>query len=70
MINVNERIIPIEIKAGKTGSLRSLQLFLNEKNYDLGVRLSMTPLEMNHRVLSIPLYMISEIPRLVGAISG
>lgn len=70
VINVNERIIPIEIKAGKTGSLRSLQLFLNEKNYDLGVRLSMKPLEMNHRVLSIPLYMISEIPRLVGAISG
>jgi len=67
VINVNDRIIPIEVKAGKTGSLRSLQLFLNEKNYDLGIRLSMKPLEMNHRILSVPLYMISELPRLVAA---
>ena len=66
VINVNDRIIPIEIKAGKTGSLRSLQLFLNEKNYDLGIRLSLKPLEVNHRVLSVPLYMISEIPRLLN----
>ena len=66
VINVNDRIIPIEIKAGKTGSLRSLQLFLNEKNYELGIRLSLKPLEMNHRILSIPLYMIAEIPRLIA----
>ncbi len=65
VINVNDRIIPIEIKAGKTGSLRSLQLFLNEKNYDFGIRLSLKPFEVNHRVLSVPLYMIAEIPRLV-----
>lgn len=68
VINVNERIIPIEVKAGTTGSLRSLQLFLNEKNYDLGLRLSLKPLEMHQRVLSIPLYMISETQRLVSTI--
>lgn len=66
VINVNDRIVPIEIKSGKTGSLRSLQLFLNEKNYDMGIRLSLKPFEMNDRVLSVPLYMIAEIPRLVG----
>ena len=69
VINVNDRIIPIEVKAGKTGSLRSLQLFLNENNLDLGVRLSSKPLEMNHRVLSVPLYMIAEIPRLIELLS-
>lgn len=68
VINVNDRIIPIEIKAGKTGSLRSLQLFLNEKNYDLGIRLSLKPLEINHRVLSVSLYMIYEIPRLLATL--
>jgi predicted AAA+ superfamily ATPase len=66
VINVNDRIIPIEIKAGKTGSLRSLQLFLNEKNYSLGIRLSLKPLELNHRIFSVPLYMIAEIPRLIS----
>ena len=66
VINVNDSIIPIEVKAGKTGSLRSLQLFLNEKERDLGIRLSLKPLEMSPRVLSVPLYMVAEIPRLVG----
>ena len=69
VININEHIIPIEIKAGKTGSLRSLQLFLNEKNYTLGIRLSLKPLEINHRVLSVPLYMISEIPRILNELN-
>lgn len=68
IINVNEQIIPIEVKAGKTGSLRSLQLFLNEKHYPYGLRISLNPLEFSHRVLSVPLYMISEIPRLVTSI--
>lgn len=66
VINVSERIIPIEVKAGKTGSLRSLQLFLNEKNFPLGLRLSLKPLEMQGRIFSIPLYMIAEIQRLLS----
>jgi predicted AAA+ superfamily ATPase len=32
VINADDRIIPIEVKAGKTCGLRSLQLFLNERN--------------------------------------
>jgi len=65
VINVDDRIIPIEVKAGKTGSLRSLQLFLDEKSCAFGVRLSLKPLSFNNRVLSIPLYMIAELPRIV-----
>ena len=68
VININDRIIPIEVKAGKTGSLRSMQLFLNEKQYNLGVRLSLKPLEIYDRILSVPLYMIHETQRLVGEI--
>lgn len=68
VINVNERILPIEVKAGKTGSLRSLQLFLTEKERDFGIRLSLKPLAFENRVLSIPLYMIAEIPRLVEGV--
>ena len=68
VININDRIIPIEVKAGKTGSLRSMQLFLNEKQYNLGVRLALKPLEIYDRILSVPLYMIHETQRLVGEI--
>lgn len=58
-------IFPIEVKAGATGNLRSLQLFLNEKLLKLGVRISQRPLSLDKRVLSIPLYMIWELPRLI-----
>ena len=65
VLNVDENILPIEVKSGKTGSLRSLQLFLNEKNAKLGIRLSLKPLSFENRILSIPLYMIHELHRLV-----
>lgn len=68
VINLDKNIIPMEVKAGKTGSMRSLQVFLNEKSYPFGVRLSMQPLSFNNRVLSVPLYMIHELPRLIRAI--
>lgn len=32
------RIIPIEVKAGKSGTLRSLHYFLQDKSCKLGVR--------------------------------
>lgn len=64
-INVDSQIIPIEVKSGKTGTLRSLQVFLDEKKVPFGIRISLKPLEFHNRVLSVPLYMIQELPRLV-----
>ncbi len=68
VINVDDKIIPIEVKAGKTGSLKSLQIFLNEKSCDYGIRLSLKSLSFKNRILSIPLYMIAELPRIVRRI--
>ncbi len=63
---VGSQIIPIEVKAGTTGRLKSLQTLLQEKNLDLGVRVSQHPLGIKNGILSIPLYMISELPRLTS----
>ena len=60
-----KQIIPIEVKAGKSGKLRSLQQFLLKHPSDIGVRLSSLPLGMERNVLSVPLYMISELERLL-----
>jgi hypothetical protein len=62
----NSTILPIEVKAGTTGSLRSLQVFLNEKQLNIGIQISQKPLSFNNRILSIPLYMIAELPRMVA----
>ena len=59
------KIIPIEVKAGTTGQLKSLQLFMHEKMIPLGVRIAEHPLSFDGTLLSIPLYMVSELSRLV-----
>lgn len=54
---VNGRMVPVEVKSGKTGSLRSLQLFLESHPHSAwGVKISEQPLSKNHQLLSIPFY--------------
>lgn len=60
------QIIPIEVKSGATGTLRSLRLFLKENGASLGVRFSMHSLSFHENVLSIPLFAVEAMPRLVS----
>ncbi len=68
VINVGSDIVPIEVKAGATGRLKSLRIFMNEKKSPFGVKCSQQPLEQYGDILSIPLYMIHELPRLVKSV--
>lgn len=60
------RVIPIEVKSGTTGTLRSLRLFMNERNSPFGVRISQHPLSFSDGILSVPLYMIHELTRILA----
>ena len=62
----NNTIYPVEVKSGKSGRLRSLNRFMQTHQSVLGIRLSQLPLEREEGLLSVPLYMLSELPRLVG----
>lgn len=78
VIGSGPRIIPIEVKAGKTGTLKSLQLFLATKDYTTGVRIN-AAVPTHHtatyalpgmtsktfELLSIPFYMIGQLKRLL-----
>lgn len=68
IINIGTEILPIEVKAGKTGTLRSLKLFLEEKKAKFGIRISQEKLSYHDRVFSLPLYMIEQLPRMVEGI--
>jgi predicted AAA+ superfamily ATPase len=81
VIQVGTRIVPVEVKAGATGGLRSLHMMVAEKKLDLAVRVSSTPLQRrkiqtslpvgtprSFTLLSVPFYLVSEIPRLIRAI--
>ncbi|MFM8454747.1 MAG: DUF4143 domain-containing protein, partial [Gammaproteobacteria bacterium] len=72
-------VIPIEVKAGASGSLKSLHYFLKEKNLSLGVRFSghlpsitqesstlASGKICQYRLLSLPLYLVEELPRLLA----
>lgn len=72
-------ILPVEVKAGTTGRLKSLHLFLREKHRRFAVRLggappslldAMTSLpdgdNVPFRLSSLPLYMAEEVRRLIG----
>ncbi len=78
ILNYGSKIIPVEIKAGKTGTLKSLHVFMQEKKLDYGVRfnadipseceipISLPGASGKFRLLSLPLYMVAELPRMVN----
>lgn len=77
VLSEGQRIIPVEVKAGKTGTLKSMQVFLQEKNIDLAVRFNTDIPSVTHTrtaipgkpqpftLLSLPLYMVGQIKRLL-----
>jgi predicted AAA+ superfamily ATPase len=71
-------IIPIEIKSGKTGSMKSLHLFMHLKKKKFAARInsdvpSMVDVDVkshdgksiHYQLLSIPFYLIEQLPRLL-----
>lgn len=79
LIQHQNEVIPIEVKAGSTGSLKSLHLFMNLKRLKKAVRInSMLPSNMElstnsldgtshqYRLYSMPFYLINQLHRLLA----
>jgi len=66
VINNNSNIIPVEVKAGTTGTLKSLNLFMKEKKPKIAVRFWQDKLSFYNNILSIPLYMAEHTNRLIN----
>ena len=64
LIQVGSHILPIEVKAGTTGRLQSMNQFLREKGSTFGIRISAHPLSYHDKILSIPFYLIEQMPHL------
>lgn len=78
VIQHGSQVIPIEVKAGSTGSLKSLHFFLGLKSYSLAVRINSDyPSEtlvrvkdhlgipVEYTLLSIPFYLVGQLHRLL-----
>ena len=77
IIQEGQHVIPVEVKAGSTGSLKSLHLFMGLKKFPMAFRVnsdypSQTNIQVkdqigndvNYTLLSIPFYLLGQIHRL------
>jgi hypothetical protein len=62
---IQGKIFPVEVKSGPRGTLRSLHQYQKERGGPFGIKLSLANLSYEKELLSIPLYLISELERLV-----
>lgn len=61
VIQKQDKIVPIEVKAGTKGSMQSLYLFLEEKKIDFGIRLSLENFSEMEKIKIIPLYAVGNV---------
>lgn len=80
LVDIDNKVIPVEVKAGKTGSLKSLQVFMSEKQKDFAIRFNTdlpgltdvnvllkignTVKPVAYQLLSLPLYMVCFIDKI------
>ncbi len=83
LIQHRNSVVPIEVKSGSTGSLKSLHQFMASKQRPLAVRINgdkpsltdvstITPqgTPANYQLLSLPFYMIGQINRMLDSITS
>ncbi|MCA9430209.1 MAG: ATP-binding protein [Candidatus Omnitrophica bacterium] len=78
LVSIGHKVLPVEVKAGKSGRLKSLQVFVAEKKVPLAVRFNTRPPKLSSLetavrtlenrpflLLSLPLYLVGELDRMV-----
>ncbi len=83
VISVGPKVVPVEVKAGKSGRLKSLHMFIKEKGNDFALRFNAdrpslldtvdllpTGEPVQYRLLSLPLYLVGQTRRLIRCIGG
>lgn len=56
VLQINDKVIPVEVKSAKKGSMKSLYIFLEEKKSEYGIRFSMENFSSYKNVFVYPLY--------------
>ena len=83
VIQHENQVIPIEVKSGTTGTLKSLHQFMKEKKKTIAIRINSDvprfgPVDVKdafgasieYNLLSLPFYLLEQLHRLVKALRG
>lgn len=61
VVQIGDKIRPIEVKSGTRGSMQSMRLFLQQKGIDYGIRTSLENFSSYEDIKVFPLYAIKNI---------
>ena len=61
VIQKNGKVVPIEVKSGKSGKMQSMHLFLAEKQSEYGIRSSLENFTKYDNIRVYPLYAIGNV---------
>jgi hypothetical protein len=64
VIELGDKIVPIEVKSGIKGKMQSLRIFIEEKKSKFGVRTSLENFSRIGKINIIPLYAIGSISKM------
>ena len=86
MAEFGGHVVPIEVKAGRAGALKSLHQFVAEKRVGLAVRFDASPPSLQtvdtrvrrgggservrYPLLSLPLYLVERLPRILDGLEA
>lgn len=83
IIQHENQVIPLEVKAGTTGTLKSLHQFVKEKKKTIAIRINSdvprlgpihvkNPLgsSIEYNLLSLPFYLLGQLHRLIKSSEG
>jgi uncharacterized protein len=81
LLQVAGRIIPVEVKAGATGSMKSLHQFMFDKHLDVAVRVDRNPPsvmpvsvtttqgnKVTYKLVSLPPYLLGQLPDILAEV--
>jgi len=82
VIQHGNRVVPVEVKSGSAGSLKSLHQFMAEKRLDLAVRFNISQPSVeniqvkttlgkpvSYRLLSLPIYLTERLDDLISSVT-
>lgn len=64
VLNFGRQILPIEVKSGHSNQMKSMRIFLEEQKIPYGIKISQAPIKIEKNIISLPVYLTSEISRL------
>lgn len=67
LIELGLSILPIEVKAGTKGGMKSLHLFLKEKKLNRAIKISKPMISDDGKIISLPFYALEKLHSFVGS---